>query len=75
MVFLAGLGVLVSPSHFAGHRRLAHFIEAVPLLMVVAALLARLPRKLLGLTVLLGMVRSARIKGTALILRRGHPKD
>lgn len=53
MVFLAGLGVLVNPSHFAGHRGLARFIEAVPLLMVVAALLARLPRKLLGLTVLL----------------------
>lgn len=53
LVFLAGLGVLVDPSRFAVHPSFAHFIELLPLLMVFAALLARLPRKLLGLTVLL----------------------
>jgi hypothetical protein len=52
-VFLAGMGALVSPSYFAWHETFAHFIEFIPLLMIVVAAVARLSLKLILLTVLL----------------------
>jgi Family of unknown function (DUF6220) len=51
-VFLAGMGVLVSPSYFAWHETFAHIIEAIPILMIIAAALARLSWQLTALTAL-----------------------
>ena len=52
-VFLAGAGVLVNPSYFAMHASFAHILELFPLLMVIVALVARLPWRQVGLTALL----------------------
>lgn len=51
-VFLAGLGVLVNPSYFAWHKSFAHLIEWIPLLMMVAAAIAKFPRRFIALTLL-----------------------
>jgi Family of unknown function (DUF6220) len=52
-VFLAGMGALVSPSYFAWHETFAHFLEFIPLLMIIVAAVARLSLKFILLTVLL----------------------
>jgi Family of unknown function (DUF6220) len=52
-VFLAGLGVLVSPSYFAWHKRFAHVIEFLPLVMVLVGIVAQLSWHTTALTGLL----------------------
>ncbi|HEX2037331.1 MAG TPA: DUF6220 domain-containing protein [Chloroflexota bacterium] len=52
-VMFAGLGVLVDPSFFGLHRAFGAAIGLVMLPLVVAGLLSRHPRQLLGLTGLL----------------------
>lgn len=58
-VFLAGLGVLVNPSYFALHTTFGHVFGPLILLMLVCALLGRLPRAMtlatLGLLLLYGL--------------------
>src|SRR5690349_18036952 len=43
-VFLAGLDVFVSGTWFSAHMEFAHYFEGLPLLMLIVALLGRLPR-------------------------------
>jgi hypothetical protein len=52
-VFLAGAGVLVNPGYFAQHRTLAHLLEGLPILMLLAGLFGRLPRRFSMLSLLL----------------------
>jgi hypothetical protein len=53
MVFLAGLGVLVSPSYFVWHETFSHVIEFVPVLMLLVGFFAKLRWQTLALTALL----------------------
>lgn len=52
-VFLAGLGVLVSPSYFAWHASFAHLLEPLLFLLVLFAALARAGWRAVGIAVLL----------------------
>jgi Family of unknown function (DUF6220) len=51
-VFLAGLGILVNPNYFAWHGNFAHFIEFIPLVMLLFGVIAKLDRRTLLLTTL-----------------------
>lgn len=52
-IFLAGLGVFESPGRFATHRDFGYTLELLPVLMVLAGLVAGIQRRLVGLTVLI----------------------
>lgn len=55
-VFLAGLGVFVGPQEFAQHRQFGYIIGLLPLVMLVLALIARLPRPMwAGSLLLIGL--------------------
>ncbi len=46
-VFLAGLSVFVDPIHWTKHTIFVHFIEFIPILMLIAGFLGRVGRALL----------------------------
>lgn len=52
-VFLAGLGVFDDPKSFVDHRFWGYTFGWLTIVMLVLALLGRLPRRIVGLTVLL----------------------
>jgi hypothetical protein len=52
-VFYAGAEALVNPNYFNLHRSFAHLIELLPLVMLVSGLVARVPRRINGLSALL----------------------
>ena len=58
-VFMAGLGVLVDPGYFALHQSFGHLFGPVIVLMLLCAVLGRLPRGVilatLGLFLLYGL--------------------
>jgi cytochrome b561 len=51
-IFLAGLGVFDGPSNFETHRSFGYTIGLLTIVMIVLALIGRVPRPLLGLSVL-----------------------
>lgn len=51
-VFLAGLGVFEGPASFETHRTLGFTLELLPIVLFVAAILARLGRLQVGLAAL-----------------------
>ena len=79
-VFVAGLALLVDPVRIAEHRAFGHLVLLIPYGMLAAGLLARLPRRLLGLTALLVALRLMHTAfvhvpadGGASVLRALHP--
>jgi heme A synthase len=52
-VFLAGLGVFDNPSSFITHRNFGYMIGWLTLVLLVIALVGRMPRRFVGLAVLL----------------------
>lgn len=50
-VFLAGMGVFMSPLYFQSHVAFVHLFEGIPLLMLISAFVGRLSRKLTWMTV------------------------
>ncbi|HEY3335353.1 MAG TPA: DUF6220 domain-containing protein [Candidatus Limnocylindrales bacterium] len=52
-VFLAGLGVFADPGAFVSHREFGYLFGWLTLVALVLALVGRLPRRLIGATVLL----------------------
>jgi hypothetical protein len=52
-VFLAGLGVFDDPRSFITHREFGYTFGWLTLVVLVLALVGRLPRRIVGLTVLL----------------------
>ena len=52
-VFLAGLGVFDSPARFATHRDFGYTLELLPLLLIVVGLIGRVPRRQVGLAVVI----------------------
>src|SRR5262245_25374177 len=52
-VFLAGLGVFDDPSSFATHREFGYLFSWLTIVMVVLALVGRMPRRYAGLSALL----------------------
>jgi uncharacterized protein DUF6220 len=52
-VFLAGLGVFDSPTAFVTHRGFGYLFGWLTLVLLVVALAGRMPRRLVGLSVLL----------------------
>ena len=52
-VFLAGLGVFDGPSNFITHRNFGYMFGWLILVMLVVALVGRLPRRFVGMSVLL----------------------
>lgn len=49
-VFLAGLAVFANPAHWGRHVAFVHLFEFLPLIMLVAGWLGRLPKNLLWLS-------------------------
>jgi len=52
-VFLAGLGVFDDPGSFITHRNFGYMIGWLTLVLLVVALVGRMPRRFVGLAVLL----------------------
>ena len=52
-VFLAGLGVFDDPKAFITHREFGYLFGWLPLVMLVIALVGRMPRRYAGLSALL----------------------
>ena len=52
-VFLAGLGVFDDPSSFITHRNFGYMFGWLTLVLLVVALVGRMPRRFVGLAVLL----------------------
>jgi Family of unknown function (DUF6220) len=52
-VFLAGLGVFDNPSTFLTHANFGYLLGYVTLAMLILALVAREPRRIVGLAILL----------------------
>jgi hypothetical protein len=52
-VFLAGLGVFDNPSSFITHRNFGYMFGWLTLVLLVIALVGRMPRRFVGLAVLL----------------------
>jgi hypothetical protein len=52
-IFLAGLGVFDSPSAFVTHRDFGYLLSLLPIVLVVLALVAGMPRRFAGLSALL----------------------
>ena len=49
-VFLAGMAIFANPVNWGRHVSFVHFFEFLPLLMLVAGWLGRLPKNLLWLS-------------------------
>ena len=54
-VFLAGLGVFDGPGNFITHRDFGYTFSVLILAMIVLALVARAPRRITGLSLLLAL--------------------
>ena len=54
-VFLAGLGVFAGPTNFATHRDVGYTLSLLPLVLLILALVGRMPRRYAGLALLLGI--------------------
>jgi hypothetical protein len=52
-VFLAGLGVFENPARFAAHRDFGYTLSALFLVLIVLAIVGRMGRRVIGLTLLL----------------------
>ena len=52
-VFLAGLGVFDSAARFATHRDFGYTLELLAMALIVVGLLGRLPRRQVGLSVVI----------------------
>jgi hypothetical protein len=52
-VFLAGLGVFESPARFASHRDFGYTLELLAMILIVVGLLGRVPRRQVGLAVVI----------------------
>ena len=52
-VFLAGLGVFDDPNAFITHRDFGYAFSLLPIVMLVLALVGRMPRRFAGLSALL----------------------
>ncbi len=50
-IFFAGMGIFVGPSWWLQHKSFVHFLEALPVLMLILAFVGRLPTSLKWLTV------------------------
>jgi mercuric ion transport protein len=55
-VFLAGLAIMVSGSFIAAHKTFGYVIIWFPLILLLLALVGRLPRSISGLTALLAVL-------------------
>lgn len=45
-IFIAGLAIFTDSSYWSGHRTLVHFMELVPVIMLIVALAGKLPTAL-----------------------------
>lgn len=54
-VFLAGLGVFGGAANFATHRDVGYTLSLLPLVLILLALVARMPRHFAGLALVLGL--------------------
>ena len=52
-VFLAGLGVFENPARFATHRDFGYTFSALVLVLIILAIVGRMGRRIVGLSVLL----------------------
>ncbi len=52
-VFLAGLGVFENPARFATHRDFGYTFSALVLVLIILAIVGRMGRRVVGLSVLL----------------------
>lgn len=52
-IFLAGLAVFYEPAYWANHNAFVQLFELIPFLMLILALVGRLPRKLIWQSVAL----------------------
>lgn len=52
-IFLAGLAVFYEPAYWGSHNSFVQLFELIPFLMLILALVGRLPRKLIGQSVAL----------------------
>ena len=55
-VFLAGLGVFEGPQNFITHREFGYTFSWLILVLVVLAVVGRVPRRITGLALLLGLL-------------------
>ena len=72
-VFLAGLGVFDDPSSFITHRNFGYMIGWLTLVLLVVALVGRMPRRFVGLAVLLLVLFS--LQSVFVALREDMPAD
>ena len=72
-VFLAGLGVFDDPSSFITHRNFGYMIGWLTLVLLVVALVGRMPRRFIGLAVLLLVLFS--LQSVFVALREDMPGD
>ena len=70
-VFLAGLGVFDGPERFQLHSGFGYLIGWFTLLMLILALVAREPRRIVGLTILV-LVQFA-LQSVFVLLRADYP--
>lgn len=54
-VFLAGLGIFAGGANFATHRDVGYTLSVLPLVLLILALVGRMPRRYAGLALLLGI--------------------
>src|SRR4051794_16299949 len=70
-VFLAGLGVFDSPERFQLHSGFGYLLGWFTLVMLILALLAREPRRIVGLTILV-LIQFA-LQSVFVLLRGDYP--
>jgi mercuric ion transport protein len=70
-VFLAGMGVFDGPTAFATHRDFGYTFGMLTLVMVIVAIVGRLPRRLIGLS-LLALVQFA-LQSVFILFREDQP--
>ena len=70
-VFLAGMGVFDGPSAFATHRDFGYTFGMLTLVMVIIAIAGRLPRRLIGLS-LLALLQFA-LQSVFILFREDQP--
>lgn len=77
-VFLAGLAIFVEPVYWARHAMFVRFFELIPLLLVILALVGRMPKRLIWQSIALFlliflMYLSANIGSTYPFVAALHP--
>jgi hypothetical protein len=70
-IYLAGLGVFESPDAFLTHRDFGYLFGVLTLVMLVLALVGRLPRAMIGATVALLVLFA--LQSVFVIVRSGAP--